>query len=212
MADNDRYEGGRAEHVDVPDVLAGGRVKVLSRKTLWQGFVHLLQLQVEVPTFKGGRMKQLREIHDHGRAACILPIDPVHRTALFVHQWRIPPLLMGDNEPLLEVVAGIVDDGETPENCVHRESVEETGYEVSDLVKIMEGYSSPGTVTEYFYLFAGRYDRTRQRHDGGGLDHEEEDVERVELSFDDLRVMVKEGRIRDAKTFIAVSWLLANYD
>jgi len=192
--------------------LAGGRVKVLQRQTLWSGFVRLSQMTVRVPGFNGGEIEQVREIHDHGAAAALLPVDAQRRTILLVRQWRIPPLLMGDSEPLLEVVAGLIDDGETPEQCAMREALEETGHAVNNLQPIMQGYASPGTLTEYFHLFAGDYHKSSKQGEGGGLAHEDEDIQLVEMGFDEARRMMQNGEIRDAKTFIALTWLLARHE
>lgn len=194
-----------------PEELAGGQVRILERQTVWQGFVRLSRLVVEMPSRNGAPMQQVREVHDHGNAAVVLPIDPIARTVLLVRQWRIPPLLNGDVEPLLEAVAGIIDPGETPEQAAQREALEETGHEVRDLRKITAGYSSPGTLTEFFHLYAGLYDADSRRHDGGGIAHEGEDIEVVELGFDELRQMLARGEIRDAKTFIALTWALGEY-
>jgi nudix-type nucleoside diphosphatase (YffH/AdpP family) len=202
MSDDDKRE---------PETLAGDRVRIIERRSLWQGFIKLSRLVVDVPTFTGGRMRQVREIHDHGSAAVVLPIDPVARKALLVRQWRIPPLLMGEREPLLEAVAGIIDPGETPEDCARREAIEETGHALREVEKICACFSSPGTMTEFYHLYIGIYDADSRIEDGGGLAHEEEDLEVVELTFDELRARFDAGRINDAKTYIAIAHVLRHW-
>jgi nudix-type nucleoside diphosphatase (YffH/AdpP family) len=201
----------RSRATDRPQTLADGRVAIVERRALWQGFIALWRFVVEVPTFAGGRMRQVREVHDHGSAAVVLPIDPVARTALLVRQWRIPPLLMGKSEPLLEAVAGLIDAGETPEDCARREAIEETGHELRELKKVAACFSSPGTMTEFYHLYIGFYDAASRIEDGGGLAHEEEDLEAVEMGFDDLRALFDAGGIDDAKTYIAVAHVLQHY-
>ena len=197
--------------VSKPIYLANGKIEIMEQETIWQRFVHLFKVKVRVPKFAGGHMDVIREIHHHGNAAVILPVDPKRRTVLLVRQWRIPPLFNNHDEPLLEVVAGIIDEGEKPAECAMRETLEETGYQVLNPVEIAQCYSSPGTLTEYYYLFTGEYDRDKRVHEGGGHDHEGEDIEVVEVSFDELDAMLAQGEIKDAKTLLAANWILGRH-
>ena len=183
-------------------------MKTISRKTVWRGFVRLEEVEVEL----GDGRRAMREVHDHGNAACVLPVDQKAGKLLLVRQMRMGPMLNPDPDircetPLLEVVAGLIDEGESPEDCALREGLEETGYEISSLEKIAQAYSSPGTLTEYFFLFAATYDSSKRLHAGGGLVAEGEEIEVVELDLKEAQKMLERGDIRDAKTIIALNWL-----
>ena len=187
-------------------------MKIISRKIVWQGFVTLSQMVVRL----GNGRKMLREVHDHGNAACVLPADYQHSRLLLVRQARMgvmcnpDPAIAADGF-LLEVVAGLVEKGESPAECACREALEETGYAIHSPMKIAEGFSSPGTLTEYFFLFAAQYDSTARKGSGGGVKHEGEEIEVVELSFDEAKAMLERGEIRDAKTIIALNWLFCRH-
>ena len=183
-------------------------MKIISRKTVWQGFVRLEELQVEL----ADGTKASREVHDHGNASCVLPVDHERDKLLLVRQMR--PGVMSNRDPavrqqtpFLEIVAGLIDPGEDPLETARREALEETGFAVHGLEKIAEAYASPGTVTEYVFIYAGQYDSRKPVHEGGGLASEGENIEVVELTIDEVRQMLKQGEIRDAKTLIALNWL-----
>ena len=186
---------------------ADGDVEILQEDPLYQGFVRLTRVTARVPARDGGTLDIVREVHDHGNIAVVLPVDFSRKKAVLVRQWRIPAWLNGHKHRLWEAAAGIIDEGETPEACARRETLEETGYELKTLRKTGEAFSSPGIITEYFHLFLGEYETASKRHGGGGLDNEGEDIEVVEMSFDDLARLRDAGDIVDAKTLMLVSAL-----
>lgn len=152
---------------------------------------------------RDGSWQSIRwEVNDHGDGVVVLPFDPVRRTALLIRQFRLPVYLNGHGERLLEACAGLIDDGEAPADCARREALEETGYAVTDLEHVGAVFSSPGTLTERMHLFLARYDPDGRSEDGGGVDHEGEDIELVELPLDQLARMADDGTIVDAKTLV----------
>lgn len=106
---------------------------------------------------------------------------------------------------MIEVCAGLLDT-DNPEDCIRRETEEETGYQVTDVRKIMEVYMSPGSVTEILYLFVAEYNNHMKVHDGGGLEHEQENIEVLELTLDAAMQMIAEGEIKDAKTIMLLQY------
>ncbi len=89
---------------------------------------------------------------------------------------------------------------QAPETCIAREAFEETGYEIRNARKVMQAYMSPGSVTEILHFFVAEYSRAQRVNDGGGV--EEEDIEVMELSFDDALARIASGEIRDGKTIM----------
>jgi nudix-type nucleoside diphosphatase (YffH/AdpP family) len=93
-------------------------------------------------------------------------------------------------------------DQDNPEQCIIRETEEETGYRLTKVEKIMETYMSPGAVTEILYLFVGHYDASLKVSDGGGVATEQENIEVLEMTYDQAFKMIETGEIQDAKTII----------
>ena len=149
----------------------------------------------------GGVDTLVREVHDHGHGATVLPYDAARRTVLLVRQFRLPVYLSGEDGFLIEACAGLLD-GNDPALCARREAEEELGFRLSNLRQMASTFMTPGAVTERLTLFLADYDHAHRVGDGGGHAHEGEDIEVLEMPFDTLRRMVKAGEIRDAKTLM----------
>ncbi|WP_313685248.1 NUDIX domain-containing protein, partial [Pantoea sp.] len=100
---------------------------------------------------------------------------------------------------LIEACAGLLDDG-TPEDCIRKEAIEETGYQVGEVEKLWQAYMSPGGVTEIVHFFAAEYSEAQRTNNGGGV--EDEEIAVLELPFPEAMAMVKNGRICDGKTIM----------
>jgi nudix-type nucleoside diphosphatase (YffH/AdpP family) len=177
------------------------RVKVLSQKLLSHAWARLTQYELEVERRDGTRQLQIREVYDRGNAACVLLCNFAQGTVILTRQLRFPAQLNGDDPYLIEACAGLLD-GDTPEVCARKEAAEETGYEVGDLTHLFDSYMSPGSVNEKLAFFRGTYDPAHRVGNGGGLAHEGEDIEVMELPFDTALAMVASGEITDAKTIM----------
>lgn len=168
--------------------------------------------RVEKHTFElqrrdGSWQRQVRETYDRGHGAAVLLYDPVRRTIILTRQFRFPAFHVGDADPwLVEAPAGKLD-GDDPLTCARKEAEEETGYRVHDLTLVASPYMSPGSVTERLWLYVGRYDSNARISEGGGLEHEGEDIETLELPFDEAMAMLSRGEIADGKTIILLQHL-----
>lgn len=178
------------------------RVTIEKVEHLSQGFVKLSRYTIGYTRRDGSADRLVREVHDHGHGASVLPYDPRRGTVLLVRQFRLPAYLTdGGNGFIIEACAGLLD-GDDPAVCASREAEEELGVRVSNLRYIMTVYGSPGCVTEHIALFLAEYDHDSRVSGGGGHAHEGEDIEVLELPFADMRQMVKDGLIVDAKTVL----------
>jgi GDP-mannose pyrophosphatase NudK len=129
---------------------------------------------------------------------------------ILTRQFRLPSYLNGNKTGMMiEVCAGLLDQ-DHPEQCIIRETVEETGYRISTVKKVMETYMSPGAVTEILHLFVGKYDASMKVADGGGLEHEQEHIEVMEFPFDEAFAMIEKGEIKDAKTVMLLQYAKIN--
>ena len=144
----------------------------------------------------------VREVYDRGNGAAILLYNFTKKTVILTRQFRLPTFLNGNKSGMMiEVCAGLLDQ-DNPEECVIRETEEETGYRIKKVQKVFETYMSPGAVTEILYLFVGEYDESMKVSDGGGLAAEQENIEVLEYTFDEAYAMMESGEISDAKTII----------
>lgn len=153
---------------------------------------------------------QQREVYDRGNGAAILLYNTTSKTIILTRQFRIPTYLNGNKSGMMiEVCAGLLDQDE-PEQCIIRETEEETGYRISKVKKIMETYMSPGAITEILYLFVGEYDASMKVSEGGGLEYEQENIEVIEMPFDQAYTMIETGELKDAKTIMLLQYAKIN--
>ncbi len=178
------------------------RVKIVSTEILSDNWYVLRKITYEYLKNNGTWETLNREAYDRGNAAVILLYNTTQKTVILTRQFRMPTFVNGNSSGLLiEACAGLLDN-DNPEDCIKRETEEETGYKISEMQKIFEVYMSPGSVTEMLHFFIAAYSNDMKVHEGGGLDYEQEDIEVLELPFDKALLMIDTGEIRDAKTIM----------
>ena len=152
----------------------------------------------------------IREVYDRGNGAAILLYNSIKKTVILTRQFRLPTYLNGNKSGMMiEVCAGLLDKDQ-PEQCIIRETEEETGYRIKTVRKVFETYMSPGAVTEILHLFVGEYDSTMKVGDGGGADNEQENIEVLEYRFDETFALIESGEIKDAKTIMLLQYAKIN--
>ncbi|MDF3078307.1 MAG: nucleoside diphosphate pyrophosphatase [Sphingobacteriaceae bacterium] len=150
------------------------------------------------------------EVYHRPTGSTILLYDEERKKVLLTKQVRMPTVRNGNpGGDLVEACAGIIDEGERPEQAIIREVEEETGYRISEIRKIYEAYGSPGGITEIIHYFTGKYSPDLKVNEGGGVD-KGEDVMLVEWSFDEARAKLNNGEIRDTKTIVLLQYALLN--
>ncbi|QKV19915.1 NUDIX domain-containing protein [Oricola thermophila] len=150
--------------------------------------------------------EHLRQVEDHGEAACVLPYDPVRHVVTLVRQPRVGPLFAGDGGVLLEAPAGLTD-GEAPLEAARREAMEETGLRLSDLDSVGAFWTMPGCATERVHLFLAAYGEADRVGAGGGVPQEGEEIEVVEMPVAVAARQVASGGICDMKTVLLLQAL-----
>ena len=150
--------------------------------------------------------EQKREAYDRGNGAAILLYEPQRAKVILTRQFRLPTFISGNADGMMiEVCAGLLDESE-PEDCIRRETEEETGYRVGKVQKVMEAHMSPGAVTEILYFFVAEYSAEMRVSAGGGLAEEQEHIEVLELDFERAYGMIASGEIIDAKTIMLLQY------
>ncbi len=185
-------------------------VRLEQDEPLYQGFFRLHKLTLSHPRFEGGRVRIEREILDRGDAVCVLLYDPVADAVVMVEQFRAGALGKTNSPWLLELVAGIVEPGETAEDVARRESVEEAGVELGPVFPITGYLPSPGGCDEWIDLVCALVD---SRGVGGvhGLEHEGEDIRVHVISAADAFALVRENRLMNAAAIMGLQWLELNH-
>ncbi|MGH8240652.1 MAG: GDP-mannose pyrophosphatase NudK [Steroidobacteraceae bacterium] len=179
-------------------------VQVLNTEVLSDNWYVLRKVTFRLRKRDGSWEVQSREAYDRGNGATILLYDGARRTVVLTRQFRLPTYVNGNaSGMLIEACAGLLDQDE-PETCIAREAFEETGYEIRNPRKVMQAYMSPGSVTEILHFFVAEYSRAQRMSEGGGV--EEEDIEVMELSFDDALGRIASGEIRDGKTIMLLQY------
>lgn len=185
-------------------------VQILEKKSLYKGFFQADEYFLKYPRYNGEMSRIIsREVTERGHAAAILLYDAVREKVVLVEQFRVGAYLAGENPWIVECVAGIIGEGETPEEVARREAVEESGCEVEDVVPICRYFSSPGGMTETLYVFCGKVDSSK--HEAvAGLESEGEDIRVLVWDADKAVKALADGKINNAVTIISLQWFMLN--
>jgi nudix-type nucleoside diphosphatase (YffH/AdpP family) len=181
-------------------------VVVTDVELLASGWHVLRRTTLERRRSDGEWVTEQRETYDRGNGATMLVYDVERRTVLLTRQFRYPVYVNGHPDGLLiEAAAGLLDD-DAPEVAVRREVEEELGVAVGEVQHVFDVFMSPGSVTERLHFYAAPYRPHDRTTAGGGLEEEGEDIEVLELPFDEALAMIDDGRIADAKTIMLLQW------
>jgi ADP-ribose pyrophosphatase len=184
--------------------------EIIDREVGYQGFFRLEKYRLRHTLFAGGWSAEIdRELFRRGNCVAVLLYDPDADKVVLIEQFRVGGVLQPEKAWMLEIVAGAIEEGETAEEVAYRESMEEAGCEIQELMLINEFYTTPGGSSEWITLFCGKVDST---HVGGihGLDHENEDIFVRAVYFDEVYQMLEDRMIESAIPMLAIQWLALN--
>jgi nudix-type nucleoside diphosphatase (YffH/AdpP family) len=182
-------------------------IKINKTEVLSNNWYTLRKITFDIQQKDGSWITQAREAYDRGNGAVILLYNVADKTVILTEQFRMPTYHNGNpTGMMIEACAGLLDQ-ENPEDCIKRETEEETGFRITEVKKIYEAYMSPGSVTEILYFFVAEYDKSQQVSEGGGVEGEHENIEVLELAFEKALDMIETGEIRDAKTIMLLQYL-----
>lgn len=186
--------------------------EVVEREACFRGFYKLDRVHLRHRQFAGGMGPVIRrELFVRHDAVCVLPYDPQRDAVVLIEQFRVGAMDKDENPWLLELVAGLIDKDEEPEEVAHREAQEEADLILGPLWPVSRYFPSPGGSDELVHLYIGRCDSEGA---GGvhGLPEEGEDIKVHVMSFADAMQAVRDGRINNAASIIALQWLALNRD
>ena len=190
--------------------MLNNKVKILSTEILSDNWYTLRKVTFDYLQKDGTWKTQNREAYDRGNGATILLYNKENKTVILTRQFRLPTFINGNQDGyLIEACAGLLDK-DNPEDCIRKETEEETGYRITDVRKIFEAYMSPGSVTEMLYFFVAEYSIQMKVHEGGGLEHFGEDIEVMEILLDKAIEMTMNGAIKDGKTIMLLQYAKLN--
>ena len=196
---------------NVPVTFAKNDVEIIARETLYSGFFSMDLYRFRHRLFNGEMSGEIRrEIFERGHAAVLLPFDPVRDEVVLVEQIRIAAYDVSESPGLLEMVAGMIEEGETVEDVARREALEEAGLVVGRTKPVLSYLASPGGTSERLSIMVGEVDATTAEgiH---GLADENEDIRVHVVSREQAYQWVEEGKIDNAASVIALQWLQLHY-
>ncbi|WP_239023953.1 ADP-ribose diphosphatase [Paraglaciecola marina] len=185
-------------------------VEIVKKESLFEGFFKMVKYDFKHKLYEGGWSKVIeREVFERGNAVAVLLYDPALEEFVMIEQFRIGALSNPQSPWLLEVVAGIIDPDETPENVCRREALEEAGVTIKKITPALNYLPSPGGCTERLHLFVGEVDASQA---GGvhGLEYESEDILVHRVSVVDAMAWLEEGKIDNSATIIVLQWFAMN--
>lgn len=178
------------------------KVSITETEILSQRWYSLKKITYQYKTKQGDLQTVDREVYDRGNGVAVLLYNTHKQTVILTKQFRLPTYLnKNESGMMIEVCAGTLDE-KNPDDCVKREIEEETGYKIEQVKKIFQSYMSPGAVTEILHFYLAEYKEDMKVSEGGGLDEEHENIEVLELNFEDAYKMIFSGEIKDSKTIM----------
>ncbi|MEY3107097.1 MAG: ADP-ribose diphosphatase [Pseudomonadota bacterium] len=184
--------------------------KIINKEILYSGFFRMEKYCLQHTLYAGGWSAEInRELFVRGSCVAVLLYDPERDKVVLIEQFRAGAILNPDRAWLVEIVAGAIEENETAKEVAYRESIEEAGCDIQELIVINEFYTTPGGASERITLFCGKIDSSKV---GGihGLDHEDEDIWVRTVDFDEAYRMVENNEIESAIPIIAIQWLALN--
>ncbi len=192
--------------------LPGEKAELIDRTVAFQGYFRIARYLFRHSLYQGGQSGEVkREVFERGQAAAVLPYDPVRDEVVLIRQFRAGSYAAGRHPWDWEIVAGVIEEGETPADVARREATEEAGVTILDLVPMNSVVLSPGACSETCSSFLGRIDATGV---GGihGLEAENENILVKAMPFAEARALLDRDEVDNAVGVMALQWLALHRD
>lgn len=182
------------------------KIRIIKTDMLSDNWYTLKKYTFDLQRQNGEWQRQSREVYDRGNGATILLYNREHRTVILTRQFRFPTYMNGYPGYLIETAAGLLDNMDA-ESRIKAEAEEETGFRLANVQKVLEAFMSPGSVTEKLHFFIAEYTARDKVSTGGGLASEGEDIEVLEMGFDEALAAIDSGAIVDGKTIMLLYYM-----
>ncbi len=187
------------------------KYKIISKTNLHSGFFDLNRYEFIHKKHDGSWSNKIeREVFSGAHVSTLLPYDPIKREIILIQQFRAGVITRYDEEYLYEIVAGMVDENESPEETAKRECLEETGCEVHKIIPIQNYFPAPGSSESYYHVFLGEVNSFKGERIMG-LDNENEDILVKSFKIEEVKQMLKNNIIKNGVTLIALQWFFLEY-
>ena len=184
--------------------------KVTNKKNLYDGFFKMNEVSLKYKKYDGSWSNEIkRELFGGAQVSAVLPYDPIKKEIVLIQQFRPGTISRNTNNYLKEIVAGIIDPGESPEIAAKRECLEETGYKIKKLTSIQGYYPAPGSSESFYHLFLGEVD-SKNGKKIMGLDTENEDILVESFNINQVKKMMQSGELINGLSLIAIQWFFLN--
>jgi len=184
-------------------------ITVINEEILSDDWYSLKKYTVDYQRTDGSHQTFSREVYNKGDGVTVFLYNRAQQSIILTRQFRLPLKIQGDSGVLIETPAGLLE-GEDPTTRIRAEIEEETGYRIQQVSKIFDAWMSPGAVTEKLHFFIAEYSRHDRINSGGGIFEEGEDIEVLELPFQQAVAMMQQGEINDAKTIMLLQYAIIN--
>lgn len=181
------------------------QIRIQSVETLSDDWYVLKKTTYDYQRRDGSWQTVSRETYDRGNGATVLLYNTTHKTVVLTRQFRFPAYVNQHSGMLIETCAGLLDEDD-PLSAIQREAAEETGFVVRQPRQVFEAFMSPGSVTERLYFFVAEYQHDEKLAAGGGVEANGEDIEVLEIPFQEALKMIESGEIADGKTIMLLQY------
>ena len=187
------------------------KFKIIDKKNLYDGFFKMNEVTLKYRKYDGNWSNNIkRELFGGAQVAAVLPYDPISKEIILIQQFRPGTISKDIDQYLDEIVAGIIDEGESPEIAAKRECLEETGCEVKKLIPIQGYFPAPGSSESFYHLFLGEV-KSFKGSKIQGLENENEDIFVKCFKINEVRKKMEDGKILNGLTLIALQWFFLHF-
>ena len=187
------------------------KFKIINKKNIHNGFFKMHEVTLKYQKYDGSWTNNIkRELFGGAQVSCVLPYDPIKKEIILVQQFRPGTISKNFDNYLNEIVAGMIDEGENPEDAAKRECLEETGCEIKKLIPIQGYFPAPGSSESFYYLYLGEI----EAFEGSrimGVENENEDIFVKSYKIEVVREKMKNGEFLNGVTLIALQWFFLNF-
>ena len=186
------------------------KFKIINKKNIYDGFFKMNEITLKYKKYDGSWSNNVkRELFGGAQVSAVLPYDPVKKEIVLIQQFRPGTIFKDVDNYLNEIVAGIIDDGESPEIAAKRECLEETGCKIKKLIPIQGYFPAPGSSQSFYHLFIGEI-KTFEGKRVMGLKNENEDILVKSFKIEEIKEKLYRGEFINGLTLVALQWFFLN--